>query len=209
MAKNNTCGWLPKSFLVDLIHLQEKLVKGLSFRILTGSRSQLCVSISWSQNWQGVQLGHLQHARTRIRVYVSHSRLMSTLTRQGQILICPYYIKNGMQVPGLIGALFSIFSPGLLWSTLMTTNQNLPWQQNPAIVQYWECNNVVKESGPTPRTTSAQPREKNLIVLKPVIQRCGLSSPSDWPRGVHVTKFWPMRCNTKNTARASGKDFAP
>lgn len=71
-----------------------------------------------------------------------------------------------MQVPGLIGALFSIFSPGLLWSTLLSTNQNLPWQQNPAVLQYWECNNVVKESGPTPPITSAQPRGKKSDCFK-------------------------------------------
>lgn len=70
-----------------------------------------------------------------------------------------------MQVPGLIGALFSIFSR-LLWSTLLSTNQNLPWQQNPAVLQYWECNNVVKESDQHPHHLCWSLWEKNLIVLK-------------------------------------------
>lgn len=66
---------------------------------------------------------------------------------------------------------------------------------------------MVKESGPYPHHLCPAQGKKS-DCFKTSYAKVWLSSVNDWPRGVHVTKFWPMRYNTKNTARASGKDFA-
>lgn len=61
---------------------------------------------------------------------------------------------------------------------------------------------MVRESGPHPQAQGV-----NLVVLKPVTQRWGLTFVSNGSRGVPETKFWLMRYR-RNTAGASGKDFA-